>query len=302
MTVRNKRKPKPDWLKVKLVGGEESASIRKTIRTLSLNTVCAEASCPNMAHCFSCGTATFMILGKKCTRNCQFCNVEHGTPHELDKSEPERLSEAVQKMGLKYVVITSVTRDDLEDGGASVFAKTINALRKKDEKIKIEVLIPDFKGKKELLKIVLNAKPDVLNHNLETVPRLSGEIRPQADYDRSLKVLSNARNINPDILTKSGLMLGLGEKYDEIISAMKDLRKVDCNILTLGQYLQPSKNNIPVHEYIEPEIFDKLKEAGLEMGFKYVASGPLVRSSFHSAEAFESIVSGRIAQSKSFLC
>ncbi len=284
-----KRIPKPEWLKVKLVGGEESASIRKTIRGLSLNTVCAEAGCPNMAHCFSCGTATFMILGKICTRNCRFCNVGSGQPLPPETDEPARVAEAVRTMGLKYAVITSVTRDDLEDGGASFFAETINAVRAACGDIKVEVLIPDFKGDAEALKTVLDAKPDVLNHNLETVRRLAPEIRPQADYTQSLNVLISAKNINPAVITKSGIMLGLGEEYSEVIASMRDLREARCEILTIGQYLQPSKNNIPVRSYVEPSVFDGLKTEALEMGFRYVASGPLVRSSFHSGEAFNSL-------------
>jgi len=253
----------------------------------SLHTVCEEARCPNLGECFSSGTATILILGKICTRNCGFCAVERGIPVSLDESEPERVAEALSRMHLGYVVITSVTRDDLPDGGASVFARTIRAVRSLDPKIKIEVLIPDFKGDEASLASVLKESPDVLNHNVETVPRLYPLVRPQADYRRSLDLLQRVKEFNSQTATKSGFMLGLGERREEVLELLRDLRKAECDFLTIGQYLQPRPDRLPVIEYVPPEKFEEYKKIGEGMGFKSVASGPFVRSSFHAEQMFE---------------
>ncbi len=273
----------PDWIKVR---ASNLHNAKRILRDHRLSTVCEEARCPNKGYCFSKPTATFMILGDICTRNCGFCSVKSGRPHNLDIDEPDRIADAVYKMGLRYVVITSVSRDDLPDGGATQFAKTIIAIRNRIHNSKVEVLTPDFKGDINCLKVVLDAMPDVFNHNIETSKRLYYKVRPQADYDRSLKVLKNSKRIAPNIKTKSGLMLGLGETIDEVIDIFKDLREVGCDFLTIGQYLRPTKKNLPVVEYIRPEIFEELKERAIELGFEYVASGPLVRSSMNAEEMF----------------
>lgn len=275
---------KPSWLTKRV---SETESINKTIellRSLSLHTVCEEAECPNVSECFGNKTATFMILGDVCTRRCRFCAVKKGKPQKPDPEEPRNIAEACKKLGLKHVVITSVTRDDLSDGGAAHFALTIYEIRNINPNATIEVLIPDLSGNSEALKIIACAKPDILNHNLETVPRLYETVRPGADYRRSLWVLEKTKELEPAINTKSGLMAGLGEKEEELYSVMRDLRLIDCDILTIGQYLQPSDKHIQVAEYIEPGVFEKYKTIGLEMGFKYVASGSFVRSSYHAAE------------------
>ena len=251
-----------------------------------LHTVCEEARCPNLGECFCSGTATFLILGKICTRNCGFCAVEHGDPVPPDESEPERVAQAVKRMGLQYVVITSVTRDDLADGGASLFAKVIRSVRILGPEIKVEVLIPDFKGDQSSLKIVLNEYPDVLNHNIETISRLYPEVRPQADYQRSLDLLRRSRENFPHIPTKSGFMLGLGETHEEVLELLLGLKEVGCNFLTIGQYLQPRPDRLPVVRFIPPEEFEEYKRIGEEMGFKAVASDPFVRSSFHASQMF----------------
>jgi len=254
-----------------------------------LHTVCEEARCPNLGECFSRGTATFLILGNICTRNCGFCAVEHGDPVPADEKEAEKVAQAVEKMGLRYVVVTSVTRDDLPDGGASHYAKTIQAIREVDGSAKVEVLIPDFQGDPSSLAMVLDASPDVLNHNIETVPRLYSIVRPEADYRRSLQLLKRSKDCYPDILTKSGFMLGLGEKEEEVLRLMEDLKGAGCDFLTIGQYLQPRSDRLPVIQYVPPEEFDEYKKIGREMGFKSVASGPFVRSSFHAYQLFEDI-------------
>lgn len=272
----------PDWIKVKLNGLHET---KQVLRSHALATVCEEARCPNIGSCFSKPTATFMILGFHCTRNCGFCNVESSLPLPVDPNEPERVAMAAKEMGLRYVVITSVTRDDLPDGGASHFAETIRAVRRHLPNVGIEVLTPDFKGDVNALRVVLEARPDVFNHNIETVPRLYSEVRPQADYKRSLTVLKIAKELSK-VKTKSGLMVGLGEEFDEVVAVMKDLRESGCDYLTIGQYLRPSKKNLPVKEYIRPEVFDRYREEALKLGFKGVASGPLVRSSMNAEEMF----------------
>jgi lipoic acid synthetase len=274
----------PEWIKVK---STDTHGTKKILRHHRVSTVCEEARCPNQGKCFSKSTATFMILGDRCTRNCSFCAVESSKPLPPDPHEPERVAEAASALGLKFVVITSVTRDDLPDGGALQFAGTIRALRGKNNTIKIEVLTPDFKGNVEAIKTVLAACPDVFNHNVETVPGLYSTVRPQADYSLSIKVLKTARELYPDMKTKSGIMLGLGETETEVLSVMKDLRNAGCDFLTIGQYLQPRRNNLPVVEYIKPEVFEYYRVKGLEMGFTAVASSPLTRSSMDAGEMFE---------------
>jgi len=260
--------------------------MRKLTHDLKLHTICESARCPNRPKCFAEGTATFMILGDICTRNCTFCAVKCGKPQAPDPQEPEHIVEAVNKLRLRYVVITSVTRDDLPDGGSSHFAQTTNAIHKYDPNIMVEVLIPDFKGSRSALQTVIDAFPAVLNHNVETVPRLYPEVRPQAKYQRSLKLLKQAKLFDSRLLTKSGLMLGLGESRHEVIEVMADLRQASCDVLTIGQYLQPSLKHHNLVRYIPPEEFEEYQNMGREMGFVSVISGPLVRSSFHAAEMY----------------
>jgi lipoic acid synthetase len=275
---------KPDWLKIKIQTNEHFNELKTMMRDRKLNSVCEEAKCPNIHECWSNRTATFMILGKICTRACRFCAVTSGLPTELDLEEPEHVAQSVLDMGLKHVVITSVARDDLADEGSSVFAQTIHAVRRLNPFTGIEVLIPDFGGKKVLLQNVLEAKPDILNHNMETVERLSDQVRAKAKYHRSLALLQNAKDIRPGQKTKSGIMLGLGENKDEILQTMRDLRGVNCNILTVGQYLQPTVKHLPIIKYYTPDEFKEIKEQGMAMGFSHVESGPLVRSSYHAHE------------------
>jgi len=277
---------KPPWLKRRLPTGKAYENIRRLLDKHCLHTVCQEAQCPNLWECFSKGTATFMIMGSRCTRNCRFCAVEHGPLSPPEADEPERIAEAVQTLNLEYVVVTSVTRDDLADGGAGHFAATIQHIRKTKPDTLVEVLIPDFQGSMTALDIVLEASPDVLNHNLETVERLYPTVRPEAGYERSLALIRNASRACPDLPVKSGLMLGLGEIRDETRQALADLLNSGCRLLTLGQYLQPTKSHLPVVEYIHPEIFDSLREMALGMGFREVAAGPFVRSSYHARELF----------------
>ncbi len=273
---------KPEWLKARVPGGENYSRLKSLIDKSRLHTVCEEARCPNMGECWNSGTATFMILGDTCTRSCGFCAVKTGRPEFLDKDEPRRVGEAVEIMKLRHAVITSVNRDELFDGGAQIFAGTIREIRSRVPGCRIEVLIPDFVGSEQALNIVLDAQPDILNHNTETVPRLYKIVRPQAHYNRSLELLFRAKQ--KGFPTKSGLMLGLGETIEEVIDTMSDLREVECDILTLGQYLQPTQAHLPVERYVRPEEFAMLKQRGLEMGFRYIESGPLVRSSYHAAE------------------
>jgi lipoic acid synthetase len=278
---------KPPWLKKRLPPIQDLMKVKSILEETALHTVCEEARCPNLGECFSQGTATLLILGRICTRNCGFCAVEPGMPAPPDETEPENVAQAVKKMGLQYVVITSVTRDDLPDGGASHFVKTIKAIRALDRKIKVEVLIPDFKGEFSSLMTVLEETPDVLNHNIETIPRLYSRVRPQADYRRSLNLIKIVKESYPQLLAKSGFMLGLGETGEEVINLLQDLRGVGCDFLTIGQYLQPRSDRLPVARYIPPEEFEEYQKIGMEMGFKSVASGPFVRSSFHAAQMFE---------------
>lgn len=280
---------KPDWLKVQANTGEKNRQVMQLLHNLELHTVCEEAACPNCGECFGRRSAAFMILGRHCTRNCRFCNVTKAVPDSVDREEPKKLARAVKELGLSHVVITSVTRDDLADGGAEHFCRCIEEIRAVcGENIIIETLIPDFKGNKDALEKVAQARPDVLNHNIETVPRLYGDIRPMANYNRSLKVLSESKKINPSLVIKSGLMVGVGEMKSEIIEVMTDLLRHDCELLTIGQYLAPSKNHYPVVEYVDPQVFEEYKKIGLEMGFAHVAAGPLVRSSYYSDTAFQS--------------
>ena len=277
---------RPEWLKLSPLDPTILDRMNRLIRDLKLHTVCESARCPNRAECFARGTATFMILGDICTRNCTFCAVKHGMPQPADPEEPQHIVAAVNKLGLRYAVITSVTRDDLPDGGASQFAQTINAIHEYDSNIPVEVLIPDFKGSTSALQTVMNASPAVLNHNVETMPRLYPEVRPEANYQRSLELLEKARLLNGNLITKSGLMLGLGETRGEVIEVMTDLREAGCHLLTIGQYLQPSLSHHKVVKYIPPEEFQEYQNIGEKIGFTAVISGPLVRSSFHAAETY----------------
>lgn len=279
--------PKPDWLKIKIQSSRNAEQVKGILANLSLNTVCKEANCPNLMECFCSKTATFMILGKTCTRNCAFCNVTKGKTENVDEEEPVHVAEAVKELGLKHAVITSVTRDDLPDGGAAHFAKTVREVKKLNPGVTVEVLIPDFKGDKQALKTVIEAGPDILNHNIETVERLYPAVRPMASYGRSLELLKNAGEINSGRLTKSGIMVGLGEKKEEVFKVFEDLRRSGCSILTVGQYLAPSKNHHPVVEYIHPELFDEYKRKAMEAGFEHVVSAPFARSSYHAAEILE---------------
>jgi lipoic acid synthetase len=282
------RQPKPDWLRVRAPGSENYLRLKGIMRGLGLHTVCEEANCPNMGECWHHGTATFMILGDTCTRSCAYCNVTHGTPKPPDELEPAKVANAVLAMQLDYVVVTSVDRDDLPDRGASHFANTIRETRARRPACRIEVLIPDFKGEEAPLRTVLDARPDVLNHNIETVPRLYRTTRPGGRYDRALQLLDRSRTFAPEIPTKSGLMVGLGEEPDEVVATLRDLRSAGCRIVTIGQYLRPSPANVPMSRYYTPSEFAELKRIGMELGFGHVESGPLVRSSYHAHEQTQS--------------
>lgn len=279
---------KPEWLKVK-VNTDDIIEMEKLLNALSLHTVCEGAACPNIGECFKNKTATFMILGENCTRNCRFCQVIKGKVQPLNPEEPENVAKAAKQLGLKHIVVTSVTRDDLEDGGADFFSQTIHNLREYLPNSSVEVLIPDFKGDLAALKTVLVAKPDILNHNIETVPELYTEVRPMAIYKRSLELLKRVKEINPSIFTKTGIMVGLGETKQQVLRVMDDLKQVGCDILTIGQYLSPSKQHLPIYEYITPEQFEEYRSIGLGKGFKYVASGPLVRSSYNAIEGMKAL-------------
>jgi len=283
---------KPEWIRMKVPDSARYQEIKRVLRENNLHTVCEEASCPNIGECFSSGTATFMILGDICTRRCPFCDVAHGKPLPPDVNEPENLARTIAQMKLKYVVITSVDRDDLRDGGAQHFVDCIHAVRAQSPQIKIEILVPDFRGRLDVaMKILSSAPPDVMNHNLETVPRLYKQARPGSDYQNSLSLLKTFNEMYPNIPTKSGLMLGLGETDEEILAAMQDLRAHNVSMLTLGQYLQPSVHHLPVMRYVEPAIFEALKQKADAMGFNNTASGPMVRSSYHADAQAHDVIS-----------
>ena len=283
------RLPKPEWLKVRAPGSQNYVRLKGLMRGLGLHTVCEEANCPNIGECWHHGTATFMILGDTCTRSCGYCNVVHGTPQPPDELEPVKVASAIHALGLRYVVVTSVDRDDLSDFGASQFARTLLETRARIPECRLEVLIPDFQGDEAALRIVLDARPDILNHNIETVPRLYRVARPGGRYARALELLRRSREIASDIPTKSGLMVGLGEQWDELVSTLRDLRAAGCDMVTIGQYLRPSLANLPMVRYYTPSEFAELKRIGLELGFGHVESGPLVRSSYHAHEQTQSM-------------
>ena len=275
---------KPSWLKVKAPGGQNYARLKHLMRDLDLHTVCEEAHCPNVGECWEHGTATFMILGDVCTRNCAYCAVAHGRPPKFDPAEPSRVAEAVAQMRLQHAVITSVDRDDLPDFGAWAFAETIGEIHARVPDCSVEVLVPDFQGDEDSIRLVLDAAPEIYNHNTETVPRLYKRCRPGGRYERVLGIFRFAKRVAPQIPTKTGIILGMGETMEEVLATMRDLRSVDVDILTLGQYLRPSSSHIPLDRYVTPEEFRALREAGLAMGFRHVESGPLVRSSYHAWE------------------
>ncbi|MCL4813702.1 MAG: lipoyl synthase [Vicinamibacteraceae bacterium] len=287
------RAPKPEWLKVKAPGSDNYLRLKGLMRGLKLNTVCEEARCPNIGECWHHGTATFMILGDVCTRACAYCAIAHGKPPVYDLEEPARVAHAVETLELKYVVITSVDRDDLADGGAFIFAETIRQIRARRDGVRIEVLIPDFQGKADPLQAVLDAGPDVLNHNTETVPRLYRVARSGGRYPRTLELLERARTYAPHIPTKSGIMVGLGEEWDEILQVLRDLRGVGVEILTIGQYLRPTEQHLPMARYYTPAEFAELRRIALDMGFGHVESGPLVRSSYHAHEQADAFAAAR---------
>lgn len=294
--MKNIDQRKPEWLKINLKTNQNFKEIKQMMRSKTLHTVCEEARCPNIYECWANRTATFMILGDVCTRACRFCAVKTGLPTELDWAEPKRVAEAVEQMGLRHAVVTSVARDDLRDGGASIFAATIKAIRQRNPLTSVEVLIPDFQGKTEALQIVMDARPDILNHNIETVERLSDSVRSKAKYRRTLELLSRAKEMQPEIPTKSSIMIGLGETWDEILQTMDDLRAHDVDILTIGQYLQPTRKHLKVEKYYTPDEFAELKTEGMKRGFRHVESGPLVRSSYRAHEQVEAAQTHQQAQ------
>jgi lipoic acid synthetase len=275
---------RPEWIRVRAPSGETVEGLRTMMRSKALHTVCEEALCPNLGECWGAGTATFLLMGDTCTRSCGFCDIKTGRPAPLDWLEPERVARAVQAMNLRHAVITSVNRDERPDGGAPIFAMVIRRIRELHPGCSIEVLIPDFKGSLEALRTVVEARPEILNHNVETVPRLFRKVQPQDRYEWAAATLSNAKQLDPEVLTKSGIMLGLGETLDEVQAVMRDLRAWGVEILTLGQYLQPSKQHLPIERYVTPDEFAELKRYGLEIGFRWVESGPLVRSSYHAEQ------------------
>ena len=293
MTTNDGLPRKPAWLKVRFKGGPDYARIERYHRLNGLHSVCRSAACPNQGECWSRGTATFMILGDRCTRDCAFCNVSHGIPEKVDAAEPGKVAKAIAELQLRHAVVTSVTRDDLPDGGASLFVELIRAVRRQAPDCRLEMLIPDLEGNRQALEEILAAGPDILGHNLETVPRLYPQVRPQASYRRSLGLLQNCREIKPEIPTKSSLMVGMGESRAEIVTAMEDLLDVGCQLLTLGQYLQPTRHHFPVQRFVPPEEFRDMREKGLALGFKHVESGPLVRSSYHAEEQFEEVLNAK---------
>jgi lipoic acid synthetase len=282
---------KPEWLRVKMPAGENYQHVKRLMRAKALHTVCEEAMCPNLGECWGRGTATFLLLGDICTRSCGFCHIKTGRPTWLDEREPERVAQAVTQMKLKHAVLTSVNRDELEDGGAHIFARSIELIHQRVPGCTVEVLIPDFKGSRDALKIVMDARPEILNHNVETVPRLYRTVRPQAIYERSLRVLQMAKELDPNAVTKSGIMVGLGETWDEVMGVLRDLRAHQVDILTIGQYLRPTRNHLPVMRYWHPDEFARLHDEGMALGFQWVESGPLVRSSYHADGQAEALVS-----------
>lgn len=286
----SRKKNWPSWLKKRIYLTDNNEYTQQTINNLKLNTVCLSAHCPNLSECFSQKQVTFLILGNSCTRSCRFCAIKNDIPQAVDEYEPERIAQAVKKLRLRYVIVTSVTRDDLADGGATQFSKTITEVRRINSKVKIEVLVPDFQGLEEAVKIILESKPDVFNHNIETVPRLYRRIRPQAQYQRSLNVLDMAKRINQKAITKSGLMLGLGEKEDEVLRVFEDLVRINCAVLTLGQYLKPTNSKTEIKKFINPEQFERYARRAKQIGFKYVFSGPWVRSSYYAQAIFKKIL------------
>jgi lipoic acid synthetase len=277
----------PDWLKVRIGGGENFAKVKTLLRTAKLHTICEEARCPNIAECFGCSTAVFLILGDVCTRNCKYCNVTHGNPDSLNRNEPRDIAESVKTLGLNYVVVTSVTRDDLKDGGASVFYETVQEIRRLNDTCNIEVLIPDFRGNEAAIQKVVDASPDVINHNIEVVETLFPEIRPQGDYQRSLSILRTIKTMDKQMKTKSGFMIGLGETKKQILTTIQDLITAHVDFLTIGQYLQPTKQHAEIKKYYTPEEFQEFKNIALSLGFIHVESGPLVRSSYHAQNALQ---------------
>ncbi|MCX6664127.1 MAG: lipoyl synthase [Euryarchaeota archaeon] len=277
----------PDWLKVRIGGGENFSKVKNLLRTAKLHTICEEARCPNIAECFGCGTAVFLILGNVCTRDCKYCNVTHGLPSSINENEPRDIAESVKTLGLKYVVVTSVTRDDLPDGGACVFSQTIQEIRQLNPVVRIEVLIPDFKADGTALQCIVDSAPDVINHNIEVVETLFPEIRPQGDYQRSLSVLRTIKTMDKKMKTKSGFMIGLGETKEQILSTIQDLKTAHVDFLTIGQYLQPTKQHADIKKYYTPDEFQEFKNIALSLGFAHVESGPLVRSSYHAQNALQ---------------
>lgn len=275
---------RPEWIKVRAPAGQNYENVLETMRSKRLHTVCEEARCPNLGECWGSGTATFLLMGDTCTRSCGFCDIKTGRPEALDWLEPERVARAVRDMNLRHAVITSVNRDERADGGAPIFAMVIRRIRELQPGCSVEVLIPDFKGSRPALKVVMEARPEILNHNVETVRRLFKQVQPQDDYSWAQATLSNAKELDPDVLTKSGIMVGLGETVDEVKQTMDDLRDWGVDILTIGQYLQPSRKHLPIARYYHPDEFDQLKDYGMEIGFRWVESGPLVRSSYHAEQ------------------
>lgn len=286
-------KRKPDWLRVRLPAGSEYSRVKNLMRDHQLHTVCEEAMCPNIGECWSRGTATFLLMGDTCTRSCGFCHIKTGRPQTLDEGEPVRVAESVQVLALSHCVLTSVNRDELPNGGAHIFANTIREIRQRVPGCTIEVLIPDFKGSRPALQQVMDARPEILNHNTETVPRLYRTVRPQANYQQTLHVLSNAKELDPGTVTKTGIMVGLGETKEEVIQVMHDLREHGVDIFTIGQYLRPTPLHLPIYRYVHPDEFQAFHDIGMELGFKWVESGPLVRSSYHAEGQAEALVSTR---------
>jgi len=277
----------PDWLKIRIGEGENFSKVKNLLRNAKLHTICEEARCPNIAECFGCGTAVFLILGNICTRNCKYCNVTHGNPGPLNKNEPRDIAESVKTLGLKYVVVTSVTRDDLPDGGARIFSQTIQEIRQLNPGVHIEVLIPDFKADGTALQSIVDSAPDVINHNIEVVETLFPEIRPQGEYQRSLSVLRTIKTMDKQMKTKSGFMIGLGETKEQILATIQDLKTAHVDFLTIGQYLQPTKQHAEIKKYYTPDEFQEFKNIALSLGFAHVESGPLVRSSYHAQNALQ---------------